>query len=341
MMNTADCPTGNCPPSELLSENRIKLSEGSGGTEMARLIQQIRGRISNKGDWNHTLSDSAILSKKVDNIVFTTDSYVVTPLFFPGGNIGKIAFCGTVNDLVVMGAQPLGLSLGVIAEEGLPKDTFFEIMDTIGGLSEEYDIPIATGDTKVMERRSVDKLILNTSGVGTAEKRLVAPLEIGDKIIVSGGIGEHAATLLACRFELETELMTDSQPLIHEMNVIRPYIKQARDITRGGLAAILNEWIQNTGKGINVVEEAIPLRQEVKALTDILGMDPHALACEGRMAVVCSPENSEAVVTALKKFNPLASEIGEVTPDNMVTVQTVLGKKRMPMPSGILTPRIC
>lgn len=341
MENKKECLTGECPPmNEKINPNVVKLSEGSGGREMHKLISEITGYV-HQGKWEHTDDDSASFPIDGKKLHFTTDSYVVTPLFFPGGDIGKIAFCGTVNDLSVMGAKPIGISLGLIIEEGFPKEDLFKIMKTIGLLSKETNIPVVTGDTKVMEKGSVDKIIINTSGVGLSESILDTPLQAGDNIIVSGGIGEHGTALLAKRFELETSIKTDSKPIWEEIDSIRNLIKKAKDITRGGLAAVLNEIAEKDKKQFFIYEEQIPLMNEVRALTEILGIELYSLACEGRFVCACSPEHEKAVLEKLKKFNPMAATIGEVKEGKDVIVQTKFGKKILSMPSGNIVPRIC
>lgn len=340
-MKDEDCLTGACPPLEKIDVNNVKLSEGSGGKEMGQLISTIRKNLRSPKDWKNSDEDSATLKFKDTNLVFTTDSYVVTPIFFPGGNIGKLAFCGTVNDLVVMGAKPLGISLGLVLEEGLSKKDLAIIMQTIGELSNKHNIPIVTGDTKVMDKNTVDKIIINTSGIGYADTVLDTPLTDGDKIIVSGGIGEHGSALLAKRFELETDLATDSKALLDEMQEIRHLIKQAKDITRGGLASVLNETSIKQKKQLQITEEDIPVLVEVQSLTELLGIEPYSLACEGRLVCFCKRDFADEVVKRLKKFNPMAAVIGEVASGSNVIMQTRFGKKLLSMPSGNIVPRIC
>ncbi len=321
-------------------ETHVTLSEGSGGKEMHELVTSITEKL-HTGDWEHIGDDSASFLHGGKRFFFTTDSYVVSPHFFPGGNIGHLAFCGTVNDLSVMGAKPLGISLGLVLEEGFEKDKLFEIVDTIARLSKEAGIPVTTGDTKVMERGSVDKIIINTSGVGFAERPLDIPLEAGDKIIVSGGIGEHGTALLARRFEIETNVITDSKPLWQEIDAVRELIKQAKDVTRGGMASVLNEIATRNKVALLIDEQSIPMHQEVRALTEVLGIDVFSLACEGRFVCACPAESADSVVSALQKYNKMAAVIGEVGQGKDVTVQTKFGKRLLNMPSGILVPRIC
>lgn len=336
-----NCLTGECPVPIERSMHTIKLSEGSGGKEMQLLIDSMREHFPQSKEWAHSKDDGATFAIGKEHLVFTTDAYVVTPIFFPGGNIGKIAFCGTVNDLAVMGARPIGISLSLILEEGFSKEEFSTIIKTIGDLSKETGIPVVTGDTKVVERGGIDKIIINTSGVGIAKKVLEAPLIAGDSVIVSGGIGEHGAALLARRFELETTLKTDSKPLHEELLATHSMVKQAKDVTRGGLAAILNELAEKNSVGMEIEEEWIPMHQQVRALTEILGIDVYSLACEGRFVCVVAKENTEAVLKILKTFNPLAQKIGEISKGKGIIVQTEYGKKILSMPSGNIVPRIC
>jgi hydrogenase expression/formation protein HypE len=340
MTDEKKCPNGNCPCLQKKDLHIVKLSEGSGGKEMHKLIHEIKSYF-NLGQWRHTDNDSSFFKIKKNNLFFTTDSYVVTPIFFPGGDIGKIAFCGTVNDLAVMGAKPIGISLGLVIEEGFPKKDLFNIIKSIGDLSKETGVPIATGDTKVMEKGSVDKIIINTSGVGVADIVLDKKLEPGDKIIVSGGIGEHGAALLTKRFELESSIETDSKPIWDEIKSVVNIIKQAKDITRGGLAAVLNEVAEREDKQFIIYEEQIPLLKEVRVLTEILGIEVYSLACEGRFICMCSPEYEKKVLETLKKFNNMASVIGEIKEGKGVIVQTRFGKKILNMSSGNIVPRIC
>lgn len=341
-----NCLTGKCPTPVERDISNVKLSEGSGGREMQALISEFQGYFKDGGDWKNIGDDGASIEIGGKKVVMTTDSYVVTPIFFPGGNIGKLAFCGTVNDLAVMGAKPLGLSLGLVLEEGFKKKELFEVMETIGKLSRETGIPVVTGDTKVIERGGLDKIIINTTGLGIADPVLDEPAKAGDHVIVSGGIGEHGTALMAKRYELEASIETDSKPLWEEIQEIKTHIKQARDITRGGLAAVLNELAEKNKMQIFVEEESIPMHNEVRALTEILGIELYNLACEGRFVCVCSPEQGDAVLKKLKKFNPLASKIGEVIRQAQddsagVVVQTRFGKKILSMPSGNIVPRIC
>ncbi len=317
---------------------RVSLAEGGGGVEMNRLIKKCRELLGPTGEWKHSDNDSAIL----EDLVFTTDSYTVDPLFFPGGNIGDLVFSGTVNDLLMMGAEPLGLAVGMVIEEGFEKDQLFSILETVGRLSKEHGIPIVTGDTKVMPKGKVDGLVATSSGVGRTKRPFDLPLAEGDKLIVSGGIGEHGAALLATRFGMETCLESDSAPLTREVAAVAKSIKQAKDLTRGGLAAAVNELAQRGKVSLELCE--CPMKKEVKAVTGMLGLDPYSLACEGRMLCVVAEKDAKKVEAALKKLNALASVVGTVTgesPKGEVRLHTRFGSRILPMPSGTIVPRIC
>jgi hydrogenase expression/formation protein HypE len=253
--------------------NNISLDAGNGGKEMQEFLQSFLPNFF-RGNWKNSENDSATL-KLPDGktLCFTTDSFVVDPIEFPGGNIGDLAFAGTVNDLVVMGATPLGLSLSLIIQENFPEDKFQRIIQTIQNLAEKYQIPISTGDTKVMEKGSIDGIVINTSGVGITEEILDKKIEVGDKIILSGGIGEHGVALLSRRFDFETELVSDSKPLIKEMTKIKKLIKIAKDPTRGGISASLNEIANQKKLELEIWDEQIPAKKSVKSAGELLGID--------------------------------------------------------------------
>lgn len=321
----------------------INLSHGSGGNEMHSLIKLFDFF---KGDWKNYDDDSATIQliEFQDNVlVFTTDSFVVNPIFFPNANIGHLAFSGTINDLLVMGSQPIGLSLALVIEEGFPKQDLIKIIGTLKELSNKYKIPIITGDTKVMEKGKIDKIIINTSGIGLCKKHelLTKKIEIGDKVILSGSLGEHAVALLSKRFNYETNIISDSKPLIKEFNEIRDLIKQAKDPTRGGIASTLNEISIKNNIGFLIDEEKIPVKKQVKKVVELLGINLYELASEGRFLCIVSEKNSNIIIEKLKKFNSDASIIGEVIQDQKVFLKTFLGKRILGMPSGRIVPRIC
>lgn len=320
----------------------ITLACGSGGMEMAELIAGFS--LQNRGNWKNYDDDSATLDIG-DNrsLVFTTDSFTIDPLFFPGGDIGHVSVCGTINDICMMGATPLGLSLGLVIEEGFKKKYLDAIIESINRVSERTRIPIVTGDTKVMPKGKIDRIIINTSAIGIASNNelLTKKITKGDKIIISGGLAEHAIALLSKRFDYKTSIITDSKPLVDEIDAVKKTIKIAKDPTRGGIAAILNEICQKHNIGILLDEEHIPAKKEVKNVCDMLGLNIYELACEGRFICIAGSENAYAVEKKLKQFNSDAAIIGEVTDDNKVIIKTFLGKRILPCPTGNIVPRIC
>ena len=319
----------------------IKLSEGSGGKEMQELVKRLTAFLHKDSRWSHTDDDSAVWNAGDSSLLFTTDSFVIDPIFFPGGDIGKIAICGTINDLAVMGAMPIGISLGIILEEGFSKNHLDRIMKSIGETSKKTGIPVVTGDTKVVEKGKVDKIIINTAGIGVSSSILDKKLRPGDKVIISGSVGDHAVAVLSKRFEFETSIMTDSKPVIEDIKAVRKLIKQAKDPTRGGIAASLNELCEKNNIGMIIDGKSIPVKNEVKSMTELLGIDVYSLACEGRFVCVSEAENAEKVVRILKEFDTDAAIIGEVTKGENVIIETGFGKRILTMPSGNVVPRIC
>jgi hydrogenase expression/formation protein HypE len=320
----------------------ITLENGSGGKEMDDLINSFGFNF--KGDWENTDNDSATLNLgNGRHLVLTTDSFIVDPIFFPGGNIGHLAFCGTVNDLCVMGATPIGISLSLVLEEGFLISDLNKIIGSIKDLSQKYKIPVVTGDTKVMEKGKIDKIVINTSGVGLCDEKnlLTKKIVSGDKILVSGGLGEHAVALLSKRFDYETDIITDSKPLVDEMDAIRDQIKLAKDPTRGGIASILNDICEKNKVGMLIDEDNIPAKESVRKVTEMLGINLYELACEGRFVCITDKDNAKETLSRLKKFNSDAEIIGEITQDNKVVFQTMLGKRIVPKPTGRIVPRIC
>ncbi len=323
-------------------KERIGLSQGSGGKEMAELIGEFK--FKNRGDWKNTSDDASTYDLGDGRLlVFSTDSYTIDPIFFPNADIGHLAVSGTINDLVVMGADPIGLSLSFVIEEGLEVKDLECIVGSIRRLCEEIDVPIATGDTKVMGKGKLDKIIINTSGVGIVEKgRLLdkKPM-IGDKIILSGGLAEHAVALLSKRFDYTTDIVSDSKPLIDELRKVRDMIKVAKDPTRGGISASLNEICERYGICITVNDKDVPVKQAVESVCNMLGLNVYDLACEGRFVCVTSCAHAETVLMILRKFNKDAAIIGEVCEGDKVIVQTELGRRILPPPTGEIVPRIC
>ncbi|MCU0569622.1 MAG: hydrogenase expression/formation protein HypE [Oculatellaceae cyanobacterium Prado106] len=298
--------------------------------------------------------DLAQLMQMGDRLAFTTDSYVVDPLFFPGGDIGTLAVNGTVNDLAMSGATPLYLTCGMILEEGLSIETLRQVAISMKRAAAIAGVQIVTGDTKVVHRGAADKLFINTAGIGVVRSQ-VSPaanrLEPGDMILVNGELGNHGAAILIARGELalETDITSDCQPLnglVDRILEVCPEVKAMRDATRGGLATVLNEFAQSSGVGIQVEERSLPIREEVQGVCELLGLDPLYLANEGKMVVVVPREKAEAVWVAMRS-HPTGADtmiIGEVVeaPIGTVVLKTAFGAGRIvDMLVGDQLPRIC
>lgn len=329
----------------------IELDHGGGGYKSWELLKEIRKVLNYKGDWQNCEDDAAALKipptpfiKGGDSkLVFTTDAFIVDPIFFPGGDIGKIAMCGTINDLSVMGARPLGISLSIIIEEGFSKNDFLKIISSISEVSRESGVPVATGDTKVMEKGKIDKIEITTAGVGIAET--VIPnngVKVGDYIISSGDLGEHTVALLSKRFNYKTKIKSDFKPLNKELQKVGKYLNACKDPTRGGLAANLVEMAEKSRVKVVLDEKNLPYKKEVIAVSELLGIDIFSLASEGRFVASISPTNIKKVLAVLKKINKSAKVIGTVEKGSGVYLKTNLGSMRpIEMPKGKLIPRIC
>ncbi len=335
-----------------MSTERITLAHGAGGRISRELIEEVILPVFGNPLLNE-LHDGAAVNMS-GQVAFSTDSYVVKPLFFPGGNIGKLAVCGTVNDLAMTGAVPRFLSAGVILEEGFPVDDLRAIVKTMGETAAEAGVSIVTGDTKVVEKGKADGIFINTAGIGDILPGVrISPrnLRPGMKILLSGYLGDHGATILAGRhgLGLPSTLRTDCAPLnglVREMLEAAPNIAALRDPTRGGLAAVLNEMAEASKTGILIDEERIPLRQEVRGICDMLGFDPLCLANEGKVVAFVPPEEEDAALKVMRKhpFGREARTIGEVVSEapGQVGLRTAIGGIRVvEMPLGELVPRIC
>ena len=299
------------------------------------------------------LDDSASLpslSEKFD-ICFTTDSYTVDPVFFPGGDIGKLSVCGTINDLSVCGARPLFISCSFIIEEGFDFEDLEKIVDSMRKVSETTGVKIVTGDTKVVEKGKADKIFINTSGIGIKDKNLKLGkeyIEVGDKVIISGTIGDHEISIISKRLNFETEIESDCAPLNKLISEIikEGEIKFMRDPTRGGIATTLNEIVKEQNFGILIERRKIPVREEVKSICEILGIDPLYLANEGKVLIVCKNKDSEKILRKMKEneYGKNAQIIGEIVeePKGKVLLETEIGSKIViDMLSGGQYPRIC
>jgi hydrogenase expression/formation protein HypE len=301
-----------------------------------------------------SLPDSVVLSGLGDSIAYTTDSYVVSPIFFPGGNIGSLAVHGTCNDLACSAARPVFLSLGLILEEGFPMDQLETILHSIAEAADSAGVEIVTGDTKVVPKGSADKIFINTSGIGKIESP-VRPspgrISVGDRIIVSGPVGNHGMAVMLSRaeFSFDFELKSDSAsvwPVVERLLELGPGLKFLRDPTRGGLAATLNEIASLTGYGIAIDESAIPLDKSVVAASEILGIDPLQAANEGKIVAVVESGMDQVALDLMEGCWQArgAAVIGGVTrehPSRVVLTTRVGGSRVVAEPSGELLPRIC
>lgn len=336
---------------------KILLSHGAGGEMMNRLISDsILKNLSVKtlGEVGLSdLDDGASISIGDKEIVVSTDSYIVSPIFFPGGDIGKLAACGTINDISMMGAKPLALSLAIIIEEGFESDELELIIRSLDKVCRETDVSVITGDTKVMPGGKIDGIVINTTGIGLADRGNVikdSNLSPGDKIILSGTVGDHGVSLMSSRegFGFETTLTSDVAPLWDMVKKALEVggITAMRDPTRGGLAATLNDWAQKSNTGIIVMEEKIPLRQEVIAASNMLGIDPYTVANEGKAVIGVTKDKAQELLEVLRSTEQgkNAQIIGEVVNryNGKVILETTVGGRRiMEPPVGDPVPRVC
>ena len=338
---------------DMKNQNQILLNHGSGGKLSHNLIS---GLILNyfKNAELRKLNDAARLDFPGKTLVFTTDSYVVDPLFFPGGDIGKLAVYGTVNDIAMMGAEPLYLSVGFIIEEGFSLDDLELILSSMRNSAEEAKVQIVTGDTKVVPKGAADKIFINTAGVGiplTENTISGQNAQAGDKIIINGPLAEHGVTVMTRRnnLQLDLELMTDAAPLNHMIkNLLEkiPEIHAMRDPTRGGVATTLNEIAGQSGVGIKLFEKSIPVLPQVNAVCEILGLDPLYIANEGKVLVFAPVKYAQAILEVMRTnpYGQKACIIGEVLaePREKVYLETEIGGKRIiDMLTGEQLPRIC
>ncbi len=333
---------------------KILLAHGGGGRLTEQLIRHnILPKLRN--DVLAKLGDSAKLDFHSESLFFTTDSYVVKPLFFNGGDIGKLAVCGTINDLAVAGARPLALSLSLIIEEGFEFAKLDKILDSIGQTAKENNVDIVTGDTKTVEAGGVDEIFINTAGVGESIEGVelgLDKLEATDKVIINGSIGDHGLSVMSQRegLEFQTELLSDCAGLgglIGQLLENTDGVKFMRDATRGGLAATLSEISSGSKLNIEIHEKNIPIKPSVQAAADMLGFDILTIANEGKFVAIVKPESADDFVK-ICKAHPLGKEtsiIGKVTESSgepTVRLITKIGGKRIiQMPYGRELPRIC
>ncbi len=340
-----------------MSQSSITLAHGSGGRAMHELVDQlIRQVFSNplldQGE-DQARIPLAELNALGNRLAFTTDSYVVTPLEFPGGNIGTLAVNGTVNDLAVGGATPLYLSCGFILEEGLALETFKRILTAMRSAADAAGVAIVTGDTKVVQRGGADQLFINTAGVGVIAEGFnpsASGAQVGDVVIVNGYLGDHGAAILNARGDLalDADIASDCAPLnrlVAAMFAACPAIHCLRDATRGGLATVLNEFAERSQVNIVLDEAQLPIRQPVRGMCEILGLDPLYLANEGKLVAIVPAAAAEAVLTAMRQIpeGQDACRVGQVTAGKgYVILQTGFGGERIvDMLPGEQLPRIC
>ena len=328
----------------------ISLDYGSGGKKTARLIEKlIVPRLDNPA--LRELGDGAIVDGG-EKLVFSTDSFVVSPLFFPGGDIGKLSVCGTVNDLSMCGAEPKYLSCSFIIEEGFPLSELERIVESMAAQCEKAGVQIVTGDTKVVEKGRGDGIYINTAGIGVLRHPGLSPGNIrpGDKVLVSGFVGDHGTAVMLARNQMmQGDIASDCAALNGLTEAIltaAPGVRVLRDPTRGGVATTLNEFVEGTDLGIELEEEQIPVRPQVQAACDMLGLDPLYCANEGKLLAVVAPEDTETVLAAMRghELGADAAIIGQVTAryPGRLTLRTAFGGSRVLQKlSGAQLPRIC
>jgi len=333
----------------------ILLGHGSGG----KLSHDLIGSLFVKYFDNPVLkaqTDSALLELESSSVAFTTDSYVVDPIFFPGGNIGKLAICGTVNDLAVSGAKPLYISSAFIIEEGFPLEDLERIVAAMADEAKKAGVLIVTGDTKVVNKGQCDKIFINSSGIGVLETKFKhistgEKIVAGDRIIINGTIADHGMAIMASRnfVNFRTEINSDCAPLNHMIRQILDAgceIKFMRDATRGGIATVLCELAENKNLGISINELSVKVNEPVRGMCELLGFDPFYVANEGKVIMVVAEKDAAKAVEILKKneYGKDASIIGEITgshPGKTVLVTEIGGKRIIDMLAGEQLPRIC
>lgn len=336
-----------------LKKGRVEMVHGSGGKASQDLIEQLfRPLLDNP--WLNQKNDQAVFDLPPGRVVMATDGHVVSPLFFPGGDIGSLAVHGTINDLAMAGARPCYLSAAFILEEGFPLADLHRLVVSMAEAARKAGTPIITGDTKVVEKGKGDGVFITTTGIGVVPEGLTLSgdqARPGDAILVSGSIGDHGVTLLSLRESLgfESEICSDSQALHRLVEVMleaSPGLRALRDPTRGGLGTCLNELAQQSGVGMQLDEKHLPIREGVKAACEFLGLDPLYSANEGKLVAICPPAEASALLNAMRQHpeGREAAIIGQVTedPQNLVQMQTRFGGQRIiDWLQGDQLPRIC
>lgn len=336
-----------------LTHGRVDMSHGAGGRAMAQLVSELFAAAF-ENDYLAQGNDQAMVSPPPGRLVMSTDGYVISPLFFPGGDIGSLAVHGTINDVAMAGARPLWLSAGFIIEEGFPLADLARIVEFMAGACKACSVPLVTGDTKVVERGKGDGIFITTTGVGVVADGLHISgdaIRPGDAILVSGTIGDHGIAVLSKRenLDFETTLQSDSAPLhdlVAAMVAAVPDIHALRDPTRGGLAATLNELANQSGVGLLIEEAALPMKPAVRGACEMLGIDPLGVANEGKLLAFCPADRAERLLEVMRA-HPLgrdAAIIGRAVEDerHLVQLETAFGGSRVvEWLNGEQLPRIC
>jgi len=341
-----------------IENDKIDMTHGSGGRIMARLIEQMffkafDNKLLAQGN-DQARIDLPLINGKSARLAISTDSFVISPLFFEGGDIGSLSVHGSVNDVALSGAKPLWLTVGFILEEGLPLKDLQKIVNSMAKSAKEAGVEIVTGDTKVVEKGKADGIFINTTCAGILDPRIdlsINKIKEGDAIIVSGTIGDHGTSIMAMRSNIrfEKEVISDSAPLndlINDMIKSKSDIHAMRDPTRGGIGATLNEIAKEIGMGMVLNEEDLPIRKEVKAISEVLGLDPLYIANEGKLIAFCAKEDAEKLLSIMQKhkYGKDAKIIGKVIKDknHFVSMKTKYGGERMiDWLAGDQLPRIC
>ncbi len=336
----------------------LKQADGAGGKAMQEFLESVlvpafsKRRIDN-GLGIDDFDDGASFSIGDFDIVVSTDGHTVQPPFFPGGNIGTLAAAGTINDVAMMGAKPIAMTDAIIVEEGFPVEQLKLILESINEVAEKCDVAIIAGDTKIMPKNSLDKIVVATTGIGVVKRgNLITDhgAKPGDVVIISGPIGDHGTVLLAHRegLEFDTDLKSDVKPLWPMINKILPIggIHVMKDPTRGGFAAAINEIATKSKVEIELYESEIPIREPVRALSDILGLDPLMITSEGIAVIIVNKDQSEEILKTLKqtpegKDAKVIGHVKEGVPGRVVMLTSIGGKRLVQMPYGELIPRVC
>ena len=335
-----------------MSENTVTLAHGAGGKQTSELIEKVfKAHFSNP---EFTADDAAVLNMEAGRLAFTTDGFIVSPFEFPGGNIGKLSICGTVNDLSCMGAKPLYMTCAFVIEEGFPLDKLEEIAAAMEKTAAEVGVKIVAGDTKVAGKGQVDMVFITTTGIGRIMENAHTSgtyAKPGDAIIVTGDVGRHGCTILLARDEygIEADVDSDCAPLwgtVESIYDVTDDIHVIRDATRGGVGTVLYEIAAQSNVGIKLETAKIPVDDGVKGVCGMLGLEPLYLACEGRLVIFAPQDKAEKIVEVLRqgKYSKNAAIIGTVTEENKgrVVMETEIGSQTLlPQPGGELLPRIC